>query len=109
MDLSRNPWIRKTSRRVYENAWISVREDEVVRPDGQPGIYGVVEMQTWALGVVALDDGGQTYLVGQYRYPLELYSWEIPEGGGSPGLSPLESASRELREETGLTAERWTY
>jgi 8-oxo-dGTP pyrophosphatase MutT (NUDIX family) len=104
-----NPWRRLSSRPIYENPWIKVREDQVIRPDGNPGIYGVVEFQHWAIGVVPLADNGDTFLVGQYRYTLDLYSWEIPEGGGSPAVSPLESAQRELLEETGISAARWTY
>ncbi len=109
MDEHRNPWTTLGSRPIYENAWIAVREDRVLRPDGQPGIYGVVHFRHLAIGIVPLTDDGRTILVGQYRYPLDQYSWEIPEGGGAIGVDPLESAKRELREETGLTAERWTY
>ena len=109
LDRHRNPWTTLGSRPIYENAWIVVREDRVLRPDGQPGIYGVVHFQHLAIGIVPLTDDGRTILVGQYRYPLDQYSWEIPEGGGSIDVDPLESAKRELREETGLTAERWTY
>lgn len=105
----RNPWRRLSSRPIYENPWIKVREDQVIRPDGNPGIYGVVELQTWAIGVVALADNGDTFLVGQYRYTLDLYSWEIPEGGGAKDDTPLAAAQRELREEAGITAARWTY
>ncbi len=81
----------------------------MIRPDGQPGIYGVVHFRHVAVGVVPLTDDGQAILVGQYRYPLAEYSWEIPEGGGEIGVDPLESAQRELREESGLVAARWTY
>jgi len=105
----RNPWRRLSTRPIYENPWIKVREDQVIRPDGNPGIYGVVEFQHWAIGVVPLADNGDTFLVGQYRYTLDLYSWEIPEGGGTKAETPLESAQRELREETGISAARWTY
>ena len=101
-----NPWRTVSSRRVYENPWISVREDQVVRPDGEPGIYGVVHYKNVAIGVLPVEDG-HTYLVGQYRYPLERYSWEIPEGGCPEGEEPLRAAQRELREETGLEAARW--
>jgi 8-oxo-dGDP phosphatase len=104
-----NPWSRQGSRDIYDNPWIKVREDRVIRPDGQLGIYGVVEFKSWAIGVVPVDDQGNTFLVGQYRYTLDVYSWEIPEGGGDPAHAPLESARRELREETGITADRWTY
>ena len=77
-----------------------------MRPDGKTGIYGVVSARP-ATGVVTLDEEGRTTLVGQYRYPLDVYSWEIPEGGAEAGESPLEAARRELREEAGLVAERW--
>jgi 8-oxo-dGTP pyrophosphatase MutT (NUDIX family) len=101
-----NPWTTLGSRLVYENPWIAVREDRVIRPDGEPGIYGVVHYKNRAVGVLPVDDEGRVWLVGQYRYPLHVYSWEIPEGGGSPDESPEECARRELREETGLEAGR---
>ncbi len=104
----RNPWRTRGHREIYRNPWIRVREDHVVRADGQDGIYGVVEFANWALGIVPVTESGDTVLVGQWRYPLGLYSWEIPEGGGLKSQSPLESAQRELREETGLRAARWT-
>lgn len=102
-----NPWRTLESRLIYENPWIAVREDKVIRPDGQPGIYGVVHMQNKAIGVVPMDADGNIYLVGQYRYTLEEYSWEIPEGGCPPHETPLQAAQRELLEETGLEARRW--
>ena len=104
----RNPWQTLGSRQVYVNPWIRVREDHVLRADGHPGIYGVVEFQNYALGIVPVSDEGDTWLVGQWRYPLGLYSWEIPEGGGPLAVTPLESAQRELTEETGLIADTWT-
>jgi 8-oxo-dGTP pyrophosphatase MutT (NUDIX family) len=79
----------------------------VIRPDGEPGIYGVVHYKNRAIGVLPIDDEGYTWLVGQYRYTLDSYSWEIPEGGGAQGEDPLEAAKRELREETGLKARLW--
>lgn len=100
-----NPWRVLDTRGVYENPWIRVREDEVLRPDGEPGIYGVVHYKNQAVGVLPVEDG-HVYLVGQYRYPLGMYSWEIPEGGGA-GQDPLLAAKRELEEETGFTARRW--
>jgi 8-oxo-dGTP pyrophosphatase MutT (NUDIX family) len=103
-----NPWRRIASTHVYSNPWIRVREDQVVRPDGRSGIYGVVELRNHALGAVPLFDDGTTVLVGQFRYSLGTYSWEIPEGGGDPGLDRCEEMARELAEETGLRAGRWT-
>ena len=103
------PWIRRQSRDIYQNPWIHVREDAVTRPDGNPGIYGVVEFHNITVGVVALNDSGDVVLVGQHRYPLDYYSWEIPEGGGPKGSDPQANAARELREETGLEAGRWDY
>ena len=103
---SQNPWKTLSSRRIYENPWIRVREDQVLRPDGSPGIYGVVETKI-ATGVVALTERQEVYLVGQYRYPTEHYSWEIIEGGAEPGEAPLSAIKRELGEEAGLEAQSW--
>ncbi|MDF7820576.1 NUDIX hydrolase [Runella sp. MFBS21] len=103
-----NPWKTLTSNVVYDNKWIQVRHEEVLNPSGGPGIYGVVHYKNKAIGVIPIDDEGYTYLVGQYRYPLEEYSWEIPEGGGPMNEDPLEGAKRELLEETGLVAAKWT-
>jgi 8-oxo-dGTP pyrophosphatase MutT (NUDIX family) len=102
-----NPWTRLARRVAYENAWITVWHDDVLRPDGQPGIYGVVHYRNRAVGVVALDEEDRVLLVGQYRYTLDLYSWELPEGGAAPGEEPLAAAKRELLEETGRTAAHW--
>jgi 8-oxo-dGTP pyrophosphatase MutT (NUDIX family) len=99
-----NPWTTVSTRVVYENPWIAVREDQVLRPDGQPGIYGVVHFKNQAVGVLPVDADGAVWLVGQHRYPLDAYSWEIPEGGSPMGEAPEETAIRELKEETGLTA-----
>jgi 8-oxo-dGTP pyrophosphatase MutT (NUDIX family) len=99
-----NPWKTLTSRLVYDNPWIRVREDQMIRPDGKPGIYGVVEFKNRAIGVLPVDEKGRVWLVGQYRYPIQAYSWEIPEGGGPDGEDPEATARRELREETGLLA-----
>jgi 8-oxo-dGTP pyrophosphatase MutT (NUDIX family) len=101
-----NPWQTVARRFVYENPWIRVREDQVIRPDGLPGIYGVVEFKNRAVGVLPVDHDGSIWLVGQYRYPLQAYSWEIPEGGSPDSESAEATAIRELREETGLLAGR---
>ena len=101
------PWTRRTRRVAYENPWITVWHDEVTRPDGEAGIYGVVHFANLAVGALAIDDAGRVPLVGQHRYALDRYSWEIPEGGVPDGESPLDGARRELREETGIEAADW--
>ncbi|EKB49682.1 NUDIX domain-containing protein [Cecembia lonarensis] len=106
--MENNPWTTKSKKTVYENPWIILEEHEVINPAGNDGIYGKVSFKNKALGIIPLDDDGNTWLVGQYRYPLDEYSWEIPMGGGPIGLEILDSAKRELKEETGLTAEKWT-
>jgi 8-oxo-dGTP pyrophosphatase MutT (NUDIX family) len=105
--LAVGPWRRRSRRVAYENDWISVWHDEVDRPDGSPGIYGVVHFANLAVGVVVLDDEDRVLLVGQHRYSLDSYSWEIPEGGVPPGESAIDGARRELREETGVEADGW--
>jgi 8-oxo-dGTP pyrophosphatase MutT (NUDIX family) len=100
-------FVRRSRRLAYENPWISVWHDEVDRPDGSPGIYGVVHFANLAVGVVALDAEDRIVLVGQHRYTLGEYAWEIPEGGVPEGEDELTGAQRELREETGLTAGTW--
>jgi 8-oxo-dGTP pyrophosphatase MutT (NUDIX family) len=107
-DETHNPWRTLSSEIKYQNPWISVREDQVLNPRGGRGIYGVVTMKNKALGIVPVDADGNTWLVGQYRYALNEYCWEIPMGGGPVAQDILESARRELREETGLSAGRWT-
>ena len=101
-----NPWKKYGSRVVYENPWIKVREDQVIGPSGHASIYGVVDTRI-ATGVVALTPDNQVYLVGQFRYPTDEYSWEIIEGGADEAENPLETAKRELREEAGLKAGYW--
>lgn len=93
---------------MYDNPWITVSHREVTAPTGNPGIYGMVHFKNTAVGVLPIDDQGNTWLVGQHRYTLNKFMWEIPEGGGSPEEGELNVAKRELREETGITAARWT-
>lgn len=106
-DEMRNPWTRRHRETVYANQWIDVWHDDVTRPDGGPGVYGVVHFHSQAVGVVALDGNDRVLLVGQYRYPLDRFSWEIPEGGSPRDEDPLEGAKRELAEETGFSASHW--
>ncbi|MBL8838283.1 MAG: NUDIX hydrolase [Alphaproteobacteria bacterium] len=106
-DERRNPWTRRAVATKYANPWIVVEEHDVLTPKGKPGIYGVVRPRALAIGVLPLDARGGTTLVGQYRYPLDRYSWEMPEGGGDKSVPPVESARRELLEETGLVAGSW--
>jgi ADP-ribose pyrophosphatase len=107
MNEVKNPWSVLSRSTRYENAWIRVDHQEVLNPSGAPGIYGVVHFKNHAIGVVPIDSNGKVILVGQYRFPLNAYSWEIPQGGGLPPRSILESAQRELREECGLIAQSW--
>ncbi|MGB1120421.1 MAG: NUDIX domain-containing protein [Saprospiraceae bacterium] len=105
---NKNPWIVKSKKIVYDNAWVQIQHHEVINPSGGDGIYGVVHFKNYAIGIIPIDENGYTWLVGQYRYPLDVYSWELPEGGGPLEDDPLESAKRELREEVGITANKWT-
>jgi 8-oxo-dGTP pyrophosphatase MutT (NUDIX family) len=107
MNETHNPWTVLNERIVYDNKWIGLTEYDVVNPGGGKGIYGKVRYKNLAIGVLPLDREGNTWLVGQYRFVLDAYSWEIPEGGGDPALPPMESARRELLEETGLVAAEW--
>jgi 8-oxo-dGTP pyrophosphatase MutT (NUDIX family) len=107
VDETKNPWTTVESRVAYENNWISVRHDKVRDPSGRDGIYGVMSPKNFALGVLPLFDDGSTLLVGQYRYALDQYSWEIPEGGGPFAEDPELAIARELAEETGYRARHW--
>ncbi|WP_245986379.1 NUDIX domain-containing protein [Azospirillum thermophilum] len=102
-----NPWTVLSATTKYANAWMEVVEHRVLTPQGNPGIYGVVRPHCIATGVVPIDDEGRVTLVGQFRFALDQYSWEIPEGGGEKNVEPLVSVQRELLEETGQTARHW--
>jgi 8-oxo-dGTP pyrophosphatase MutT (NUDIX family) len=108
MDENHNPWEILSENQAYDNPWINVTQYDVINPSGGNGIYGKVHFKNWAIGIIPLDKDLNTYLVGQYRFVLNQYSWEIPEGGGPIGIDALESAKRELKEETGLVATEWT-
>ncbi|MCJ8210785.1 NUDIX hydrolase [Mucilaginibacter sp. RS28] len=103
-----NPWKITGQKEIYDNKWINVTEYQVINPSGNPGIYGKIHYKNRAIGVIALDEELNIYLVGQYRFVLDQYTWEIPEGGGPLGTEPLDGAKRELLEETGLIAKKWT-
>ena len=107
MDETKNPWTVVSEATVYENNWIRLNHHEVLDPSGSPAIYGTVHFKSHATGVVPIDGNGDVFLVGQYRFPLGAYSWEVPEGGGPQDVPFLESAQRELREECGLVAKGW--
>jgi 8-oxo-dGTP pyrophosphatase MutT (NUDIX family) len=103
----KNPWQTLSTKEIYDNKWIRVEEHQVINPGGGKGIYGTVHFKNKAIGIIPIDEYGNTWLVGQYRYTLNAYSWEIPEGGCPLGTQPLDSAKRELKEETGITATQW--
>ena len=106
-DLTKNPWITKTTQTVYESQWIKVNKSDVVNPVGNAAVYSVVHFKNLAIGILAVDKEYNIWLVGQYRYPVDEYSWEIPEGGGAPNVTPVESAARELKEEAGIVAKNY--
>tara|TARA_R110002124_G_scaffold111501_1_gene265268 strand:+ start:973 stop:1518 length:546 start_codon:yes stop_codon:yes gene_type:complete len=103
-----NNWKTRSEKTVYDNAWLEISHREVINPSGNNGIYGLVKFKNKAIGVIPYDQDGYIYLVGQFRYAIDEYSWEIPEGGGAPDGEPLDAAKRELKEETGMTANVWT-
>jgi len=107
MDENKTPWQTLDKKEIYKNPWITVNHYNVITPGGNKGIYGTVDFAHTAIGVIVLDEEYNTYIVGQYRFPLNLYSWEIPEGGGEKGEDPLISAKRELSEECGIEARDW--
>jgi 8-oxo-dGTP pyrophosphatase MutT (NUDIX family) len=108
MNESTNPWRVIKEKKLYDNPWISLTEFDVINPSGGKGIYGKVHFKNLAIGILPLDEELNTYLVGQFRFVLNAYSWEIPEGGCLLGNNTLDAAKRELLEETGLVAGQWT-
>ena len=106
--MNENPWTILDKHTVYDNPWIRLTEFKVINPSGGNGIYGKVHFKHIAVGVIPLDDDWNSWLVGQFRFPLNKYSWEIPEGGGRMDEDTLDAAKRELLEETGLIAGQWS-
>ncbi|MCE3279768.1 MAG: mismatch repair protein MutT [Bacteroidetes bacterium] len=104
----KNPWTTLSSESVYESPWIGLTKHYVLNPNGNPATYSVVHFKNLAIGILPLDKDYNTYIVGQFRFPINQYSWEMPEGGGHLDVAPLESAKRELHEETGIKAAKWT-
>lgn len=102
-----NPWQTLTTEVRFENAWFRVTTHDTIAPDGSRPTYGKISFKNQAVAIIPLDEENHTWLVGQWRYPLGEYSWELPMGGSPVGTDPLASARRELREETGLGARRW--
>jgi len=107
MNPEANPWKIIAEKKVYDNPWIQLTEFDVINPGGGNGIYGKVHFKNTAVGIVVMDEFRNIWLVGQFRFPIDQYSWEIPEGGELVGVDPLEGAKRELLEEAGLVAENW--
>jgi len=103
-DRNPNPWKTLSTQPVYNNAWIRVEEHQVINPGGSQCIYGKVCFKNQAVGIIPVDSEGNTWLVGQHRYTLNAWSWEIPMGGSPRNEDPLQNAARELEEETGLKA-----
>ena len=108
IDEKSNPWTIIESTSVYNNSWIGLTEFKVRNPNNGIGIYGKVHFKNIAIGILVLDKKYNTWIVGQYRFPIDKYSWEITEGGGELDVDPIESAKRELKEETGIIAQNWT-
>ncbi len=108
MDPHVNPWKTLSKKQIYDNPWITVEEHQVLNPSGNPGIYGKVHFKNYGIGIIPIDHELNTWLIGQYRYTLDEYSWEVPMGGGPLDIDILESAKRELKEEAGLTATKWS-
>jgi ADP-ribose pyrophosphatase len=102
-----NPWKTLSSELVYENPWIRLTKHDVLNPKGKMGLYSVVHFKNIAIGIIPLDKEMNTWIVGQFRFPLDQYSWEIIEGGGPLKDDPLDSAKRELHEEAGISAQTW--
>ncbi|GJM61621.1 NUDIX domain-containing protein [Persicobacter diffluens] len=102
-----NPWIKLNTKTVYETPWIKIEQDKVINPSGREDFYGKVHFQQTAVGALPIDEDGKIWLVGQFRYTVDRYSWEIPLGGAEENEDLLEATKRELQEETGFSANDW--
>lgn len=107
IDETKNPWKVLSTKPVHETPWIKITHHDVINPAGNSTVYTTVNFKNYAIAVIPLDENYNTWIVGQYRFPINEYSWEIIEGGGPIELSPQESAARELKEEAGITAKVW--
>jgi 8-oxo-dGTP pyrophosphatase MutT (NUDIX family) len=108
MTANKQPWKRLSSAVVYDNPWMRVEEHQVINPSGAESIYGKVCFKNRAVAILALDEAHNLYLVGQHRYTLDEYAWELPMGGAPEDEEVLLAAKRELKEETGISASNWT-
>ncbi len=107
-EIQKGDWLELGKEVKYDNPWIKVTESKVLNPNGGEGIYGVVHFKNLAIGVIPIDEQGNTWIVGQHRFPFDgKFTWEIIEGGGPLEEEPLESAKRELLEEAGIKANSW--
>lgn len=108
MKKQKSPWKVLETRDIYKNHWMHVFEDSVIRPDGNPGIFGYIRMQP-GVSILAITDDNKIIIEQEYRYSLEHDSLELPSGGIEDGATPLETAKKELQEETGYSASDWEY
>jgi len=99
-------WEKISSKIVYQNKWLKVREDSVIRPDGKRGIYGVVERSN-ANFIIALNEKREIYFIREYRYPVRKLILQLPSGSTEKEENDLEAAKKELLEETGIQASKW--
>lgn len=107
MTATKQPWKKLGSKIVYDNPWIRVEEHQVINPSGAESLYGKVCFKNRAVAILALDEARNLFLVGQHRYTLDEYAWELPMGGAPDNEDVLTAAKRELKEETGISASTW--
>lgn len=105
--MSKNPWQTLRQKRIYQDHWLSLRKDKVKKPDGTEGVYSVIEHQG-GVAIAAITENAEIYLVGEWKYPIAKYLWTVCAGGVEKGETGLSAAKRELEEEVGLLAKKWT-